>query len=305
MSSDRSDCAACDNWGLLRSGGHIGGGFEIPTIQVDISTSAGPIRLALGANEEPRVLLPLAEGERPNVINGGDALSISVSSFNYRGRYLRFLDLTCLFPDLEAVFGEVVDEMFARIVRGSGCVNAARSTIEDFRSLLTRSTSSDVNMSRVAGLIAELVVLNRLLDRSPSAWSAWRGPAGDRHDFRVADTSLEVKASLRSSASPITIHGLEQLEVPSGGTLHLLRVVLEPVSGGMLSISDLGRSAMSKCDEPSRLRELLAAVGCNNVDAEEWNSRRFRTESELLYEIRPGFPRLTSSMGCGSGTDRF
>ena len=296
MSVETQNTTAAVNWGLLRAGGQGGGALEIPTIPTDVSTSAGPVRLALGSNDEPRVLLPLADGPPPTSIRAGNALSLSVSSFSRKGRVLRFLDLVCLSPDLETVFGEVVDEILARIAGGDSCVDAARSTIEDFRSLLVGSRMAEPDRARVAGLIGELVVLNRLLDRSPSAWRAWRGPAGDRHDFRVSDTSLEVKASVRPGASTVTISGLEQLEVPTGGTLHLLRIVLEPVSGGMLSVSSLGRNAMSKANDPEQLGDLLAAVGCSDVDAEEWNRHRFRSESEHLYEIRPGFPRLTISM---------
>ena len=175
-------------------------------------------------------------------------------------------------------------------------MGAAQSTVEDFRALLMRTQATDVGTGRVAGLVAELLVLNRLLDRSPSAWRAWRGPAGDRHDFRVGDTSLEVKASLHSGKSAVTINGLGQLEAPTEGTLYLLRIVLEPVTGGILSLASLARSAMSKADEPPRIETLLAAAGCRNAYAEEWNRHSFRRESEQLYKIRPGFPRLTRTM---------
>ena len=296
MSGEGAKMTAASNWGLLRAGVQLRGGLEIPTIPTDISMASGDVRLAIGPNGEPRILLPLADRESPTTIHGGSALSISVSSFSYKGRNLRFLDLICLSADLETVFGEVVDEMLVRIASGVGCVEAARTTIEDFRSLLMRAGAAQIDRGRIAGLIAELLVLNRLLDRSSSAWRAWTGPTGQRHDFRAGDTSLEVKASLRPGASYVTINGLEQLEVPTGGTLHLLRFVLEPVSGGMLSVSSLARGAISKANEPERVNELLAALGCINVDAKGWNQYRFRTESEHLYEIQPGFPRLTGSM---------
>ena len=296
VSSEQFKTSAISNWGLLRAGAHESGGLEIPTIPTDVSTGAGKVRLAIGPNQEPRVLLPLTDRESTTTISSGRALSVAVSSFHQKGQILRFLDLICLAKDLETVFGDVVDEMLARIVLGNGCVDAAQSTIEEFRSLLLRTDPAEIDKSRIAGLIAELLFLNRLLDRSAFSWRAWRGPTGDRHDFRVESTSLEVKASLRPDASTITIHGLEQLELPTGGTLHLLRFVLEPVSGGILSVSGLAQNAISKADAPERLMELLRAVGCDDVEAEAWNRYRFRIESETLYEIRDGFPRLTTSM---------
>ena len=300
MSSEALETTATGNWGLLRAGKQAGeqpgDGLEIPTIPTDVYTVAGPVRLAIGPNEEPRVLLPLTDQEERTTIHGGNALSISVSTFNHEGQKLRFLDLMCLSPDLETTFGEVVDEILARISRGDSCATAAQSTIEDFRSLLMRAGGAEVDRRKVAGLIAELFVLNRLLDRSPSGWRAWRGPARDRHDFRAGDTSLELKASIRPGASHFTINGLDQLEIPTGGTLHLLRIVIEPVSNGLLSVSGLARGAISKADEPETVRELLAAAGCRDVDAKDWSRHRFRFDSEWLYEIRPGFPRLTASM---------
>ena len=301
MSREAETTSAPDGWGLLRTGAQRAGvqvssGLEIPTIPSGVTSNAGPIRFAIGQSGEPRVLLPLDNGEPMATISGGLALSVSVSSFRHGGRNLRFLDLVCRSADLETVFGEVVDEMLARVNSGDSCVNAAQSTIEDFRALLLSGGSLAVNKRMVAGLVAELIVLNRLLARSPSAWKSWCGPTGNRHDFRTGDTSLEVKASLRPDASTITINGLEQLEVPNQGTLHLLRVVLESVHGGMLCVSDLAHRAMSLASEPEKVMELIVAVGCNDVDADPWNRYRFRMEAERLYEIRPGFPRLVMSM---------
>ena len=260
---------------------------------------SGQVRLAVGPASEPRVLLPLADQEAPTDLHGGSALSIGLSLFDYKSRSIRFLDLICRSPELEGVFGDFVDSMLARIMHGESCLDAARSTIQDFRALLMSERTLDVDQRMVAGLIAELLVLNRLLDRSASAWGAWRGPVGDRHDFRAGDTSLEVKAVLRPSKSNITINSLDQLEVPSGGTLHLLRLVLEPVSSGRLSISGLARSAIGKSDDPERLGALLSAVGCNDTDDEKWNRHTFRAETEQLYEVRTGFPRITLSMFTG------
>lgn len=297
MLNESTAATARETWAVLRAGGYDAGGLEIPTISTGVPTPAGPVRLALGPNGEPRVLLPLKDREAPMMQDAAaNSLAIGISSLTQRGQQSRFLDLTCLSHDLETVFGEVVDEMLARIATGLGCVAAANSTIEDFRSLLMRSSGRELEVTAVAGLIGELLVLNRLLDRASSAWRAWRGPAGDRHDFRTGSTSLEVKATLRSSTSVVTINGLEQLEAPSGGSLHLLRFVLEPVNSGILSVSSLARGALSKADDPGRLRDLLSAVGCDDADAPEWNHHLFRLESETVYEVVPGFPRLTSSM---------
>lgn len=292
---------ALDSWGLLRAGTHLSdvhldSGLEIPTMPSRVYTDLGPVRFAIGQNGNARVLIPLDEQEETTTLTEGLALSMSVSSFTLDGRVLHFLDLICPSSDLETVFGEVVDEMLSRIYDGSSCVDAVRSTLEDFRSLLLRRSPMEVDSRRIAGFVSELIVLNRLLDRSSLAWKAWCGPTGNRHDFRMGSASLEVKSSLRPGMSVITINGLEQLEVPSDGSLHLLRFALEAVQGGPLNVSDLAHRALSLASEPIELRKLISTAGCTDIDGEEWNHLSFRIESESLYQVLPGFPRLVVSM---------
>ncbi|WP_287375294.1 PD-(D/E)XK motif protein [Mesorhizobium sp.] len=295
MSANSSPASVAGQWTVLRTDSRNTGGLEIPSMPLGVGTATGPIRLAVGPNGEARLLLPLAKQERPSGVEAAGALALTVSTFMHAGRAHRFLDLTCLSLELEPVFGEVVDEIVFRVSRGIGCLEAARTTLGDFRNLLDASPPDRIDRSRVAGLVGELVVLNRLLDLSPSAWRAWRGPAGDRHDFRAAETSLEVKASLRASSVSVTINGLEQLAAPSGGTLHLAHFTLEPVSGGLLTIAALGARAMAKADDPAGLRDLFMGIGCSNVTADAWNQDAFRIESESHYRVEADFPRIVSS----------
>ncbi|MEQ8372602.1 MAG: PD-(D/E)XK motif protein [Roseibium aggregatum] len=270
-------------------------GLEIPSVPIGFRSSAGTIRLAVGPNGEARLLLPLAGAERVSGIDVGSALAVTVSTFMLGERAQRYLDLVCLSRDLEHVFGEVVDEILSRVTATEGCIDAVRTTLHDFRSLLAERPSIEIERSRVVGLVAELLLLNRVLDVSPSGWQSWRGPTGDRHDFRTAGLSLEVKASMRSGSASVSINGLEQLEAPAGGTLHLAHFILEPVSGGLLTVAGLGERALARSNNPAGLRELLAAIGCTDVRGEEWNRQAFRIESEKLYKVEGSFPRIVPS----------
>lgn len=283
-------------WGVLRSGGYTQSDFQIRTMPTNVVTLGGSVRLALGPGDEPRVLIPLGERELIFSPSVEGLVSVTVSCFIYEGRLTRFIDLICLSKNLESVFGEVVGEILARINAGIDSASAVTSSIADFRSLLMSSGGNEGGLDVIVGLIGELLFLNRLLDISASGWRAWSGPSGDRHDFRRGCTSLEVKSTTYAGKSIVSINGLEQLEVPSGGSLHLLRFVLEPVVDGNLSVSGLASSALSKADEPVRLGELLSAIGCENFNDSKWNFKKFRVQSESLYEVRDGFPRLTSSM---------
>ena len=288
-----------EGWALLRAGGASSSQIEVPTIATEVVTPQGPVRLALGNDGEARILLPLAKGADPRGIEGAQALSITQSRFGPPGKPYRFLDLVCLSKDLEPVFREVVNEMLSRIAAGESCVAAAEATIGDFRSLLARLRSQEIPVTSAAGLVAELIVLNRLLDRSSKAWRCWRGPRGDRHDYRRGDMSLEVKSSLTISQSTITINGINQLERPVGGSLHLIHFTLEPVTAGPLNISTLGTAALQKADDPDQLKQMINVMGCDDVESPAWNQHRFRLEAEALYEITDDFPRLTPSMLVG------
>lgn len=285
-------------WNVLRSGGGSDG-LEVPSLPLEVRTAAGPVRLAVGSHGEARLLIPLAHGESLPTLEPGPALRIGTSAFMHRGSASRFLDLICLSRELESVFEEVVDELLARIAAGSGVAEAVNKTIDDFRALIVSRPERAPEKNRVAGLVGELVVLNRLLEISSTAWRAWTGPAGDRHDFRARATSLEAKASLRAGASVVTINGLEQLEPPAGGTLHLLHMVLEPVEGGLLNIAALGAQAIAKADDPNALRDLLQAAGCDDISDPAWNRYAFRLEGEQLYSVSSGFPRISASVFAG------
>ena len=295
--SDDAIKTAEHGWNLLRLGESKSTGLEISTVRTDVPAAGDVVRFALDDRENPRLLLPLTTSEIPDDPVGAPALNIEISTFLSGGRSIRFLDLTCLSANLESVFAEVVNEIIARIASGTGCLEAAQTAMDDFRALLARPSWAAVTNSMIAGLVGELLVLDRLLDRSDRAWQCWRGPVGDRHDFRNRNFSLEVKSSTRAGRRSIFINGFEQLEAPKDdGALYLFHLVLEPVAAGEFNIATLGRRIRTKASHTSQVDKLLAAVGCDDVNDDAWNRLAFRFETETLYEVENGFPRLVPSM---------
>ena len=294
MSSEANSDGASEAWSLLRAGGRKSTGLEIPTFPTGVKTEAGTARLAIGEHGEPRLLLPLGRFDAVPSFGEAPSLRILVSSFVTHGKPVRYLDLTCMVTELESVFSEVAAEVLARLGSGQSCVVAALSTIQDFRRLLLKSRT--VSATMITGLLGELLVLGRLLERKSDAWRTWRGPLGDRHDFRSGDHALEVKTSSRVSAGTITVSSIEQMAAPSGGSLHLLHILLEETAAGQLSISSLGRAVLSRADEPNRVRDCLAALGCEDVDSPHWNPTTFRLEAQTYYLVDDLFPRLTPKM---------
>ena len=297
MSDSGKVRTAGEGWSLVRAGDREATGLEVPTIPAKLSTPAGDVRFAVGERGEARLLVPLhAADEAPAVIEA-PSIRIGVSRFMIAGRYTRFLDLTCLESELETVFAEVADAIVKRIASGQRGVTAAISTIDDFRALLLRASRTSRQSGVIAGLVGELLVLNRLLERSPGAWSAWCGPLGDRHDFRARGHALEVKTTTKVGNTEITVSSIEQLAEPTNGTLHLLHLTVEPTSGGLLTVSALTRGATAKAaGRTDGIFDRLRALGCPDADAPEWNASAFRYEDERLFEVCGGFPRLTPAM---------
>ena len=287
------------SWTLLRAGRNDPAGIGIPTKVSDVTGGDGPVRFALGQKGEARILLPLGPADRGGMLTGAPALDIRVSDYVEAGQSKRFLDLTCLDADLETVFSEVAGQILARIKAGQRCLEAVRSTIEEFRALLIRPSTSEIPQMRIAGLVGELLVLKRLLDRSPDAWTSWRGPAMDRHDFTRGLNALEVKVCMRKGRTDVTINGLEQLSEPAGGKLFLQHFQLEITASGMFSIASLGHAVLEAASRPDEVRALLAAIGCVDISDPHWNAVTFRLEGEALYAVTDGFPRLASSSFSG------
>jgi len=92
--------------------------------------------------------------------------------------------------------------------------------------------TSALGPSRLAGLFGELVVLERLLERRGDAANLWTGPSGHRHDFTGVTRSVEVKTSTATEGRRVRIHGLDQLEAPSGAGLDLVWVRVEQNASG-------------------------------------------------------------------------
>lgn len=294
MSTEPS--VARDGWATLRRSGQKVSELEIATRSTDIETGFGPARLALGQNGEARLLLPLSPGEHAGELQEGQSLQLRLTQISKGGEVLDFLDLVCRDPALEHVFNEVVDEILDRIRRGSGCVAACTSTLKDFRDLLDNAPEPTVDVKRIRGLVGELVYLDRLLNLDGRAWELWRGPlkGGERHDFRGRNTSVEIKTTARVSATRVRISSIDQLAIPTDGSLHLMKFVLEQAAGAPLTVFTLASRILARCTDPDQLKSRLAGMGCDDHASSAWNAAAFQLEADEAYEVRDGFPRIVA-----------
>ena len=285
-------------WAILRNDARErGSNPDEFSREVGVKSVAGAVLASLGRNGEARILLPLPDHAVPQTINCDAALKITTSHFA-SGAYL---DIACATDQLEPVFSDLVEAILKRVKAGTECLAAARITIGDFQELLRLVRMGDFSKKKVAGLIGELLTLDRLLAHSAHAWEAWTGPNGAQHDFKAGTQSLEVKATLRPANYSVTINGLPQLQVPADGSLFLVHVALEEAAGGSVSVYALGQRVLARVSDPEGTQELIKKAGCPFLESTLWNQWSFRVQGLTYYAVTDDFPRITPEM-LGSGS---
>lgn len=279
-------------WARLRDDPRLSTTSDIPSVETDVRTAAGAVRLALGEDSEARLLIPLSDTEPfPRLLDAG-GLTVQDRYFVVSER-VRFLDVVCRKPALERVFSDLTSAVLTRLAESQPAGQALQGAIRDFRELLLAAAASDVSLAKALGLIGELSILNLLLASDPDAWSAWTGGTfSARHDFRAGDAALEIKCGLRRPSLAVEISALDQLLEPDGGRLHLIHVIVERDPVGPMHVEALAQMAVGRASDPEAVLELLADRDYRPALAQPWSEFRFSPYRRDIYRVTEGFPRL-------------
>lgn len=280
----------------------MSGSQEIPTLPSEVVADHGPARYALGQNGQARLLLPVGASEKVPKFPDTPALLIIDASYvlDRGGPAQRFLDLTCKLAELEGVFAEVAEQILKRIAEGHAALRACTSTLSEFRMLLA-SGESTVTGEQIVGLVGELLLLNEFLDLSVDACALWRGPLGERHDFRGGRLAIEVKTATRTGNEKMQISSIDQLLEPFDGELCVVRYTLERSAGGSVSVASQYKLAASRVADTLQLRSLMATMGCTDPMSSDWNVTTYELQEVRTYSVGADFPRLTpASLTTGS-----
>lgn len=165
---------------------------------------------------------------------------------------------------------------------------------------LFRGGSGSLGASALGALLAELLVLEEVVDRDPErSLEVWTGPSEARHDLRRGDHAIEVKSTLSHTMRRITVNGVDQLETPSGGSLTLAWHRFEPVPEGRLSVFVVAdrmiAAGVSAVDLYTRLEE----AGCPPSTREVHDAVRFELRERRLFAVDEGFPRIVAASFVG------
>ena len=198
------------------------GGPPLATMRIfrlETQSATGPVLLALDSDGHRHMLIPLLVAAVAHEDTEGLNVQVRDVTLLDGGRDVRFLDVVCLAPELVDLFNDVCAEMLVGISEtpadpAPSCIR----TLNRWRELLRFDRGPLLGPEGLTGLFGELFYLRLILERDPhKRVQVWTGPAGDRHDFRRAELSLEVKTSTSRRGRPLTIHGHTQLENTSGG----------------------------------------------------------------------------------------
>lgn len=281
-----------ESWNLLRNSNGADGVLEVPSRPTGVETGFGPARFALGPAGEPRLLVPCSSGHDYRVPRTASKLDISMVQYQLNHATVPFIDMTCTDGDLDGVFAELVKEILTRLENGRTPEEATNGTIADYRDLLFLSSSAEVSKSAIVGLLGELQLLTRLAAIDREAIDSWTGPFSQRQDFRRNLAAIEVKTSTRSDATEVRIHGPEQLQEPTGGTLLLVHVKLEQSDAGFLRVkSAIDRLISLGVDQDSILTG-LTQLSCTDPADPSWNRFAFELQGISAYRVLEGFPRI-------------
>lgn len=215
----------------------------------------------------------------------------------------RFYDVCCSADAFRGQFAAVAAEMAAALEDPQA--EADRIIAQ---TLLRWKAFWDVpagglSVTEQTGLFGELYFLDQWLSPLvPRHLEAWTGPRRDRHDFKSASVSVEVKAS-RTSATTGASHriaSLEQLADPVTGSLFLFSVSITPDKIGGYSLAGMIERIRARLGPADELLfdELLGLAGYSPIHHERY-SDPLRVIGERLYAVEGAFPRLTDASFVG------
>lgn len=283
------------HWRRLEKHGQGDGRLEVPNIESDVDAGHGKALWALGPDGEPRLMIPIGNRLVSQDLGESRNLRVGVTTYVLDGRSMCFIDLMVLDKRLSGVFADLATEALERVAKGESAERAVSGTISDFRQLLERPPSDAIEISRLVGVLGELLALERLSEWSFEAASTWMGPWEQRHDFRRGSRAIEVKTSIRADAHAVTIHGVEQLAAPAGGEMMLLHLKLERTQDGRETIGRVVERMGVRGADIDRLKEGLENIGCSDPSHPAWNSVAFNLEKLDIYKVEGQFPRVTGT----------
>ncbi|TYP90792.1 PD-(D/E)XK motif protein [Blastococcus xanthinilyticus] len=263
------------------------------TAPVGVETPQGPVQAGLDAQGHRHLLVPLAARHTLQEVLDGDAVVLRRRALEDENRYQPYASLELVDEGLGDLFKALCVEVVERIAATPDrAVAALREVLKEWRALLA-GNSRPLSATALAGLFGELHLLRTALRRDPGAVAFWTGPSGSAQDFHHGRHAVEVKTTTAPEGRSIRVHGADQLDVEAPGRLLLRWLRVRSDQG--TSVPDLVTEILGLTDDSTAFRLLLHKVGYREADRQVYDRTRFEVLEERVYEVGPGFPRITPS----------
>ena len=273
-----------DLWAIAEEDGPGGGvrvSAEHPADLFASTDATGRRGLLLVADTEPP--------GRPSL----DAVEVTCG-LRQDGRWALGIWLTdfALLPMFTRLCADLVDCTTAAPAGSAAALLLAR--LGRWRELLEAGTGP-MTLSKLRGLVAELLVIERCLDHWGAAdvVAGWAGPLGGPQDLVLPGRRVEVKAATPAARS-VHISSVEQLDTAE--PLIIAVVTLATLAGGDgIAPNELGERVQRRISEagPSlgaQFRQRLDALGY--LPDPLYSAPMFRLDGTDFYEVAGDFPRL-------------
>jgi hypothetical protein len=246
------------------------------------------------------LLLRLAGASEAPPTTDVAALQITVRPLFVDGTSSPYLDVTCLFDSVTEVFEHFIAAVLDRMsVAGDEPGGALRGVLEKWRQFLVPA-GGPPGRDKLAAALGELLVVRDLASIDASrAIQAWVGPFGSRHDFRRANTALEIKTTQAHTSRRVTIHGEDQLEQPEEGTLYLHLVRLEQVASSGESVASVADELFARGVAVDAVFDALAGVGVPPAELAATAEIRFDVRERLTVPVDDATPRIIPASFAG------
>lgn len=281
------------SWAALAAGPGSEG-RKVSTLALEERVDGLPIMLGADIDGDRHLLVPTPNGP---VAEDSSSAAVRIRELRLGSpNPIRYTDVVCVVRQLADVFDDLILAILREIEAGrTGPSSGCAEVLGQWRSLLRPPEHEPLNVKQMAGLAAELQLAIDILMRDPDRrLDVWRGPTHARHDFRRDADALEVKATLSQGEPSAEIHGLDQLEAPEGGSLHLVWMRMEHVPEGSITVATLVENLRRLLGGSPALYTRLTYAGWRPDSAAEHVAFEFRERQ--VYAVGEDFPRLTSSM---------
>lgn len=264
-------------------------------VSSEVETPSGPISCYRKPEGEIGLVIPLSDEEASTFRPDVQSQAIKLTRLKIDG--FRSVRLSLHAPHHRETFYIFADEVLQSIQEEpTTAASQAAALLQRWRQFFALVETSELSTEREIGVLCELEVLDHLLASGvQDAVQRWAGPDWSRHDFLLADSAIECKATLQTSGLTITIHGSHQLEPNADRpiTLVVRRYELDP--DGSLSIPVLiNRICRYTYTPVELLLAKLSQVGVSLIlDSDQSSFQKFTSREVYEFEVTEDFPRLT------------